>query len=273
MSVKLLPHLEYCNIDQAAELLGCKTENILQWGASGLIGGSILLSGESGLLNFYSGNNKLDDDNTIREELMELLGSNKPEDESRKIAILGRYAELTEDLFPAFIDDSKTVLASGLWTFEPRFFTDLARGKQGLKLDGELVPAGHDREGEYASFELWSMETPGRQYLSTSQVVIIKRDLERLKRSIALGKPLNKISHSSTLEQESESRETERGLTTKQKEFMRTLMRLVPELRGELPGRDATADAIDRALGKQRLPPLNVSGKQIFSWLGEYSKE
>ncbi|MEH8261493.1 hypothetical protein Q7I30_20650 [Aeromonas veronii] len=212
-------------------------------------------------------------DNAIREELMGLLGSNNQEDEIRRIAILGHHAELAEDLEPTSIADSKTVLASGLWTFEPRFFTDLARSKQELKLDGELVPAGHKREGEYASIELWSMETSEQQYLSTDQVVILRRDLERLIKSIESGTPLHKLSDLSTLQLESGSPENERGLNPKQRKFMRALMRLVPTLEGKLPSREKTHIAINQALSKKGLPPLDVTDRTIFTWLGDEKDE
>lgn len=184
MRDQFLP-LEFYRIDQVARQLGCEIEDILQWGAMGIIEGSLKLFNESSFLSFYRDGNELVDDTTIRNELMSDTVC-----ESRRRAILGSHAKLAEDPQLTVFDGIPLVSASGYWTFDKRFFDDFTLGWQGGELDVELVPAGHDRKGEYASIEPWSLDS-GNRRIDPSQIWIIRRDLDRLRELINSAVPQN----------------------------------------------------------------------------------
>jgi hypothetical protein len=199
MTNPLIP-LEYCRIDRAARLLGhgVEVEDILHWCSLEAIEGAVWLSAVPALV-FFVRNRELVSDAKQSLNLLYSLPSHDNNDPTPEPPVfIGCNATLTIPIHHAKRAQQAghlktiTATASGLWSLDKSIFEGLLIKRKTYLSEWSLLPAGFysgiERDYENILIEPKDNESP----IDSSQIWILKRDLDLLKKHIESGDPIPK---------------------------------------------------------------------------------
>lgn len=178
---------EYYPIGRVAQILGCEAEDILHWGAHGMVEGCVLLSGDKikasfkrdGKTNWHPDPEK--DVYSHPDEFFELNGYSW--------GAAGQYSVLRR------IWEEGALYAEGPWAFSPFVLKDIIAGRPPRFLrDESLWPAGNNKAGDelYMSIRLVG---DSDKTIDASQIYLVWDDVERIRVSIESNTPLEILPH------------------------------------------------------------------------------